>query len=207
MPININDVIFNNGGTVLFNGDPVKSILFNGTEVWRAELYLYDSGNQFTDVTGGWVGCSDDANITSYINLSYSYNNRTCIRIRSKGISDALGGDNTGAAIALTTNKIDLTGYSNLNVTTYSTGETGSGSTFLFLYGLYTTKTPTQRSGATNSGYVSGARKSFTSDLYNKWSTSSINISSITGSYYVGVVQRGNVNYEKIAYINKVWLS
>jgi len=41
MPIILNGTTFNNGGTVTFNGSPVKEIIFGTTTVWKSQSETY----------------------------------------------------------------------------------------------------------------------------------------------------------------------
>lgn len=132
---------------------------------WNGELF--DNGNQYEYVTGGWTVSGD-----------------------TTSLSPALQGDSYSGNVSITTKSaVDLTRFSTLNFTGYGYGS-NSGGQYSASWGVQT------NDGST---LVSGTYQR-SSDA-----TSSIDISSISGNYYIKFWVSGSRG-NKIS-ITKVWLT
>ena len=140
--------------------------------------YIYSKGNVYTNTTGGWVGYNagcDGQGICSCkptINNSYNLNGTNVLRLYAYNIN------NFGKAIARTVEKVDLTNYSKLVFvmakTQCGSGESAQNWSTDFNYAYV---------GATSGNSLSNfvAKKASTSA-----GTITIDISSVSGSYYIG---------------------
>ena len=165
------------------------------------DLVLYEEGNQYSDVTGGWTSYYD--NCLSYpVQYNYNDSGTRCIRIRS--LADPTGGE-SGAIVAFTNNKIDLKDYTKIHFLVRSTGTT-SGPLRAYR-GIFSSKTPTIPYGVSTSGVVSWTQLSTSDYGTTKYREKTLDVSDKNGSYYVGFVQRSNINQDRYAYIKKVWLT
>ena len=70
MPIVLNGITKRNGGTVTFNGTPVKEVRFNGTTVWKAETAILSSGTYASGYSGTYRGNLNGN--TGYVPFSYT---------------------------------------------------------------------------------------------------------------------------------------
>ena len=70
MPIILNGTTFNNGGTVTFNGSPVKEIKFGSTTVWKAEFILFENGRFKNGVTNTFKYGNKHSINGNYLRLS-----------------------------------------------------------------------------------------------------------------------------------------
>lgn len=135
---------------------------------------LFYNGNQYTKYTGGWTG------MVSVVGPSDPANPNL--------FSDAHANP-TGDAFIRTVNKVDLTKYKTLKFTGWGHGENSEWQ--------YNANFAVQSSTSMNSGIVS--KGSFKND-----STYSLNISNISGSYYIAFWATGSVG-QRLS-ISKVWL-
>lgn len=221
MPIKLNGTTINNGGTVTFNGNNVTEIVWSSGgsnyTVWKAEQYILNGNDKVTSVTGGWAAGTET----------------TTAKKAGSSTSSGIKCDATvqSNAAMFTNNTIDLTNYSTITVTYDITNTSGSaGYNNARGYGIllassrnWTYSAPDNTSapawGTSKQYYVYMSHTSFknntaTSSLTydnaiantgtNKSFT--INISSLTGSYYVGVIsaashgpdQRMNILFKTI---------
>lgn len=142
------------------------------------ELYLYDSGEQYTSVTGGWKATDDYTLKETYINLA---------------VSAAYKGRQ-----AFTLSPVDMSGYSKLNV------EVTSWSKVCYL-GINNTK---PNDYAWNDSNFSNKTDCEAITEINANGTVSLDISSMSGSFYVWLGKPGqNTSNAEGCYITKVWLS
>ena len=132
MPIILDGVTLDNGGTVTFDGNPVKEIVFGTTTVWKAEQSMLDASvsrssdytlsstiwdlSSYTSLTatfyihggyGRWAGdgSASSANGEAYIQLSDN------TRITIPGTSYTLGGGASNTTSKTVTTTIDLSSY------------------------------------------------------------------------------------------------
>lgn len=142
------------------------------------ELYLFNAGDTCSSVTGGWATIGDSATIGS------------------ASLDIAVWYDNKGAQV-YTKNRVDVTNYSTLYI------RTGA---------LYDDATAGLMSAAPNTDpgtfNTNKGKCAATVTLNTASSTHSLNISSLTGLYYIWAGDAGN-NVEANAggYINSIWLT
>lgn len=142
------------------------------------ELYLYDSGEQYTGVTGGWKALDAYTLNETYINLTVAaqYAGRQ----------------------AFTLSPVDMSGYSKLNV------EVTNWSKVCYL-GINNTKPNDYVWNDPNFSNQTDC-EAITEITAN--GTVSLDISSMSGSFYVWLGKPGqNTSNEEGCYIKKVWLS
>ena len=132
-------------------------------------LELYDSGNQYTDITGGWELKSNGDTIDN-----------------SKFASDhvVISPLYPNSIVLATKNKIDLTNISVLKIVAHGY-LTGDSSTYAFgFFGISANQTPyTSVGGTASSDWVAKTNLAKT-DAYAAYT---LDVSSIRGSYYVCV--------------------
>ena len=127
--------------------------------------YLYKSGDEYTVITGGWIG--EGKGYDSYATASY-----TPKITRGDTLTIKPGGD--GGSIVRTANKIDLTNYSKLIFDGTASG--GSGYDSHYNIRIW----HTIGSYSTSNVVATGALR------YHSDGQVEINISSITGEHYIG---------------------
>ena len=130
-------------------------------------VYLYNLGNQCTDITGGWnaTGWSnDDSEITEKL-APFNSDHIKLYYDNSSGYVVYLAG---------TTNKIDLSGFSSLECTVERTSGAGMN------VSVYSSK-----SGYYNRDYVASLEIDYTKCTVGETYTFSLDISNLTGEYYV----------------------
>ena len=138
---------------------------------------LYNAGEQYTDRTGGWI-------------------------VRLKGASGGtltpfLGGYAEKTVTVTTLGKVDLTSFSKLNFTGYGWEDTSAGRDKVHCL------IDSSQINPSNQSFPSGvARLDFSGNETS--GTYSLDISKLSGSYYVGFYAVRNEN--KI-HIDKVWLT
>ena len=132
-------------------------------------LYLYNAGDLCTDVTGGWkgTGVAYDSSIYTTKGVPKATKNSSNMVIEPNASLE------TSSGVYHTTNKINLSGYSKL----YLNGNlTSTSSTKSHVYiGVWSAFGNTQSSNRV--AYVQGLGDS----------TRSIDVSSLSGSYYIGI--------------------
>ena len=157
----------------------------NGEWVQFSEIvtnfYLYNLGDDFVSVTGGWV-----AKGTSYGEYAKSKaptvtRNETSIHLKTES-GDA---NDWAQGVYRTTNKIDLTGYNTLNINVLLSSGTGGRQLCIMDDSSYVATV----------GVVEGV---------NPLDISKYN----TGSYYVGVCMRPNASWNRVTCeFDAIWLS
>lgn len=158
---------------------------------WNRELY--NAGNEYTDVTGGWNTMSYRATYTSVHTVTEE---ASYIKITCKGASSS-----TGQTLYTHEIPIDLTGYTTLHAISYVKYSNDKFSICV--------------DNVKNSGAMSG---SYTSYMVAYGETSSattpteltLDISAISGLHYVYILCSENYsggNVETNAYFSKVWLT
>lgn len=179
MPIKLNGATFNNGGTAKFNGTTLSKIVFNTTTVWEAETVLYNGST----LLSGYTLVKGDNTSTTYNGLWYA-----------KPRYNEAGGykENGYAYVAFNAsnfNTVKIT-YS-VNCGTYSIVQVGiKSATGVFDSLTYTRfdRTSAETAGGTASG------------------TATLNISSATGTKYIGCWVRNTQGNTTDAVITKVVL-
>ena len=142
------------------------------------ELYLYDSGEQYTSVTGGWKSTDNYTLKETYINLT-------------------IAGGYAGRQ-AFTLSPVDMSGYSKLNV------EVTSWSQVCYL-GINNTK---PNDYTWNDSNFSNKTDCEAITEIKADGMVSLDISSLSGSFHVWLGKPGqNASSEAGCYITKVWLS
>ena len=140
---------------------------------WNGELY--DAGNEYEAITGGWsfkgVSKEIDTGSTFYITKNSDH-----IQVKSGGTSNLAG--------ACTNNAVDLSQFKTLNVTYIQpSGELG----------IYVAESfPSSDIAATGTGAKASAQ-----------ATATLDISALSGSYYINLADRGSTGALKIY---KAWL-
>ena len=132
-------------------------------------LYLYKSGDERTSVTGGWkgTGVAFDSSIYTVKATPKITKGTSSMTIEANQSKDHSSG------ICHTTNKISLSGYSKLYFDGAFT-DTGNNKSHVYV-GIWSAIGSTQSSNRV--AYVQGlSDKTFT-----------IDVSSLTGSYYIGI--------------------
>lgn len=125
-------------------------------------FYLYNNGNQYTAVTGGWSYAEFlDAGYYSVGNLNTAYNGTTCY-LSASGPQKQIS--------AVTVNKIDVTNYNSLRieVSNYTFVDTGYRNLSLV----------SSRGGVSS---PAAQVQISSTGIY------AVDISTITGSYYIGL--------------------
>lgn len=162
----------------------------NGQEasVDVSKYWIYKEGNQYEDLTGGWSFKQIGTTSTSY-QSSIDSDSITVGASGSGKDSDRTYGVATGAAI-------DLTNASTLNIVVTSATISGSGG---LRFGIDDTVDSGTWSGAT-------AKASISTSTEKK--TVSLDVSSITGSYYVwaGALSKAGSAYAKLTF-TEIYLS
>ena len=169
--------------------DTVARSYQNGVWVsWIADVYLYNSGDECTDITGGWSMVSNDGNKSMGLTKTNGYLN----------ITVSWSGTYTAYSSTSTANTVDVSKHSKLNILydfSASAGTfAGTGSPYQSLsIGLGSSKTSASSPVSLDKG----------TNL-----TATLDISSFDGAFYVVVrssnyCTSGNVNIK----IHKVWLS
>lgn len=165
-------------------GSNIKSVTYNGTEYWKSDSVIIGSG---ADYTGGWTGISERA----YLNAGGSWG-----ALSSSGLYDmkCLGsyGNHGGAVNVYSNQKISLTEWSTMTLTYKIHGDAwGSPPSYSLILADNTTDY-TFAGNAGNSAFLSGRRIFYYempnddgSAILGKTQTATINISGITGSYYL----------------------
>lgn len=121
MPIILNGTTFNNGGTVTFNGSPVKEIKFNSTTVWKAETPILSDGTFASGYSGTYRGNLNGN--TGYNPFSYTAGSG----IKYEG---ALSGNNTRRGNAYINQQINASNFSSITFKFSTTGASwGNGNT------------------------------------------------------------------------------
>lgn len=134
-----------------------------------AKTYLYDSGNEYTNITGGWK--------TNQFDPSFPYAN-----IFTKGSTYLEYGEsntgNYGYGGYVTTNSIDLTNYNTLVAKLQLVSYAGNAQNQVI---ISTSSTPSIRNSTiTKSAGVNQSNGTTAAEV-------TMDISSVTGKYYIGV--------------------
>lgn len=140
-----------------------SSTIFTLTKIWMYKsLYLFNSGDQFTALTGGW-----EQNSSTKI---YSVSNNGIVNFNSDNIYLAGGADVNHATIITTVKKIDITNFKTLYFELTVDGNTGNDA-----YGLITSIT----SDIATEAVV------MTETTVTGLVTLSVDITSLSGEFYV----------------------
>lgn len=148
---------------------------------------IYEVGNEYTDYTGGWTLAKSGTNSVATID------DTTGITLRGYLAND---GSYTGRAKAETTNAVDLTDFSTLYVT--STESVANRTAEVRLYVAASPITTSSGDTVTAYQYMTTATSSH---------ISSLDISSLSGEYYVGVWARRQNGGGIYTYITNIQLS
>lgn len=154
--------------------------------VYRDPAVLYDAGDQYTETTGGWTatGWTYGSNTVLTSNVYATHMQVT------GGYSTTTGSGVARASIVGTVNPISMNGYSkiyaNINIT-------NAGSIYL---GVTNTKSAVESLNIVTDYEVSVGEH-----------TLEIDVSSITGDYYIVLFAVGSTNYGRTpsSHITKVW--
>jgi hypothetical protein len=170
---------------VNYNGTNCSTVSCNGTQVWKhAPEWLYNSGNQYTEFTGGW-----NAQAAYYLGGAAGtnyYRNQTASTpvFNATNIQVSCIGNYLGGGSVITNWPVDLTGISSItaNINVFDQYETYS-----YFYIHILSAWPTIN--ADNNSIAATVTKG------NQQATSlTLNVSSLNGSYYV-LVGFSNNNY------------
>lgn len=127
-------------GTLSGQGSASTTIVINASKEYYAELsyklWLYNAGNEYTSVTGGWI---QRPTVSGYVASGTFTKNSD--NIYSKSVS-------MGSSAISTTNAIDLTGYSTLHIK-FKVGS-GSQARYKIATELPTSGEPTTISASTS---------------------------------------------------------
>ena len=182
--------------------------------------YLYNYGDEFTSITGGWT---NPAIVTGTWQFDCIYSNTSITRTKNsdnlylRGWTRSQGAYNQAfAASFTTTNKVDLTGYSRLYVKAKNAycnkSGNGAGRCAMFYMGV----TPTALSSMnveprlgnflSATIYYSNSESSATYEYDD--AMMSIDISQFEGSYYVfvGIMAFSEHPQERRASFNSIWV-
>lgn len=137
---------------------------------WNGELY--DSGNEFTDITGGWVQVNGT--------LTKNADNLTLTNV---------GANASTYAAAYTANMIDLTDVKEIRVNASGTIAEGLRACCLV---ASKTKTTSRTAVAAEVGFETTMQEHV------------LDTTSLTGSYYIGILAAGSSKNQHTATVNKV---
>lgn len=154
--------------------------------VYRDPAILYDAGDQRIETTGGWTS----EGWTYGINSVLSSDIYTTYMKVTGGYSTPTGSGATKASIVGTVNTIPMDGYSNIYANIKITAQ---GTVYL---------------GVTNSTNAQASLNFVTAEAATKGEhTLKINVSSLTGNYYIVIFAAGDTSYGRYpsADIYKVW--
>ena len=141
---------------------------------------LYDSGDEYEYITGGWASQKFYTNVSGTGTMS---KDATCITLTAQ---------NKSSISAYTVNKIDLTDYSTLYVRIISLNKTGS---WRFQARIIDGLSPSDYDSYI--GYV---------DIGSGAGTYSIDVSGITGEHYISVDEWCSDSFSYVMKFDKVWL-
>lgn len=147
-------------------------ILDIGAAAGLGREYLYNSGDQCSDVTGGWLASTKLDTATAATQSGKLTLNSTNMVASIAYVTDTC---QAGGKI-VTKNTVDVTGYTTLHIEC-SYSETESGEPLSAIFGLFETDVACYPDSV--------AQKELTTTTSN--AAYSIDISDVTGKYYVGV--------------------
>lgn len=164
-----------------------ETVVISGRQIANVELsyalWLYDSGNQFENMTGGWVSRGKLMNDSWYTNVNFSFANNSMVM--STDVSSASGSVSTS-------NKIAVSRYSKLCAEVNYTGGTNDEAY------LWLTSATSYLHSATHAASASVVAP------YN--GVIELDISKITsGNYYVALGAHANINPGVDFTVKKVW--
>ena len=161
-----------------------------GSAAWDGTLY--DAGEEYTDITGGWVaGYTENANYSQSKEADHLYLKQ-----------GAAGGSNKiGYRTYVTENAIDLTDWNTIK----SEWEGNRASSWTNNRASFVVSTNKTANYTTNNGITERVNQVFAT------TTDSIDISALSGNHYVRVHVRGATNsvgtqYWTEAKAYKIWL-
>jgi uncharacterized protein YjdB len=141
-----------------------------------AAYYLYKYGNQYAEVTSSWY---------QPLYCSSAWNNTVTFEASDIFVPFISG----NGAYLMTNDTVNITSYSKLYIYTRNLAQVALG--------VFTTK-------YTQFGMVSDFSKKSASSTYN--TDGSLDISSLTGNYYIGVFVYPDYQNQSGGYVYKVWL-
>ena len=141
---------------------------------------LYDSGDEYEYITGGWASQKFATNVSGTGTMS---KDDTCITLTAQ---------NSASISAYTVNKIDLTDYSTLYVRIISLNKTGSW--------RFQARIIDGLSASDYESYIGYV------DIGSGAGTYSIDISKITGEHYISVDEWCADSFSYVMKFDKVWL-
>lgn len=138
---------------------------------------LYDGGDEFTGLTGGWISAADPRCVYSAEGTVYTSKAPTLTRGESELTMELTG--NLVSGTVRTAKRIDLSGYSSITFT----GELGRGSGYADTGAHpYIVAYVQDAMGADKYYYTTAASKS---ELQN--GTTVVDVSKLSGDYYVAI--------------------
>lgn len=172
-------------GNVIYNGTYCDTVNCNGVQVWkRAPEWLYNSGNQYTEFTGGW-----NAQAAYYLGGSAGtnyYRNQTASTpaFNASNISVTCTGNYLGGGSVITNWKVDLSAISSLtaSINVFDQYETYS---YFYIHILNSWPTINADNTSVAATCVTGVSKT---------TSVTLNTSGLSGGYYV-LMGFSNNNY------------
>lgn len=153
------------------------------SSAWDGHLFNY--GNTYSSVTGGWV-----ARAIAHTNDQYGpYNAAPSVQNQSNGGVKVYMSDDGKAGIWTTANKISLAGFNTLTFNGNLTDPHGYSRAQLDIWSDFGTYSSENVVACLNATYNAG--------------TYTLDISSLTGSYYIGV----RTDFDGYAIVNEIKLS
>lgn len=177
--------------------EPKVAMSYDGTNWIEWRIYLYNAGDECTDLTGSWASGGS-------IDTSAGFNNKSSFSLNADHIYISVA--KVSGVILSTVNKVDLTPYSKLAMTVLSeTGieddSHGPGSWLT----VRTQKTASWNPTNSSTGQMTKLPAGTTlSQAFSAAGTVEIDISSLSGEYYVALAMAGYV--AKTAIITEFYL-
>ncbi len=162
---------------ILYNGNKVSKIMKGNVEVWKNPEFIYKLGNEYTNITGGWLSSGYTASGGGYSIMTQTKNSNNMYIYGASGKVGLLGIQKA----------IDLTKYSKLYI--YIKDYTISSG-----YGAYLNI-------KNEKTWVNGENGLL---HLTSFGVMEADISNYNGLYYIFVYAHNNAN--RTATIEKIWL-
>lgn len=159
-------------------------IRFGNNLVGGKRTYLYNLGVENTTLMGGWVSETSGIGGVTYVPITKNSDNMQA------NISNAQ------ASNPITNNKVDLTDVHNIFIDCELISETGTGGKLFFL----------EVKDLKNQDLTPFVKQYQIDPEIVARSIYALNVSSLTGSYYIRVVNYAGSGYSMNTKIHKIWL-
>lgn len=199
MPINLNNMTFNNGGTAICNNTALSSIKYGSTEVWKKQYVVLGSDAAVAMDMAPYV-CNPSDSSSSWINAEYSTNGNVYIGSTGHWTNGSCGWKSTistvgyNAGAATTAQTVPCSQYSTMVVTTQVTGSAGTDGAGPYAFRIILKPTTGPNGLYTYQSLISGGGYAFDLNCTTSQTNATFSIANITQDLYLCVAVHVNSN-------------